>query len=247
MNAADRRIENITQYNRLMHLRQAAREMRDTFNMHGDFSKQASSGRQYSISTQYYRRLEDEFGNDTAYSVITTYGKICQSINFIRRQLREYKKAGVLDDAEKKSVSLACIALETTFPSMRWAVVPSKQLSFEYKNRFYGDNTVSVRITWDRKVKQNNIEVVKAGDGFRFIMDANEVELRRLNEEGIRAYKVQALKVKHKQGEIEEGWVLAYDYDDKIISAFHAELGRAESLINRRIKDTIEKILLDVS
>jgi len=61
------------------------------------------------------------------------------------------------------------------------------------------------------------------------------------------AYKVQALKVKHKQGEIEEGWVLAYDYDDKIISAFHAELGRAESLINRRIKDTIEKILLDVS
>ena len=245
MNTADRRFENVVRYKRLAHLRQAAHDMRNTFGMHGDFSKQASAGQQYSITTHYYRRLEDEFGNDTAYSVITTYGKICKGINFIRRQLREYEKSGALDDAEKKSVSLACVALETTFPSMRWSVVPSKQVSFEYRNSYYGDNTVGVRITWDRKVKQKHIEVVKAGDGFRFIMDADEVELRRLKDEGIRAYKVKALKVKHKQGEIEEGWVLAYEYDDKIISAFNVELGRAESLINRRIKDTIEKLLLD--
>jgi len=246
MNASDRRLEEVVRYNRLCHLKKASDNMKDTFGFTGSFSKEAAKGRQYAM-TEYkeYRQMVEDYGDDTAYSAVNTYSKICHSISYHRRMLREYTACGVLEDAAKMSLQYAAAALTMTFPSMNWSCSTGSELSFTRKTTYYGDHTVGIKITWHRKVKEKNIEMVKAGDGWRFIMDATEVKMPRLNDEGYVAYKVDALKVKSKQAEIEEGWVLAYYSEDRVISAFHAELGRAESLLNRRIKDMVANLLLD--
>ena len=76
-------------------------------------------------------------------------------------------------------------------------------------------------------------------------MIAKKKNLTRLSKQGIVAYACETLKVYRGEATIENAWVLKYKAPDDTILATHTEFSRAESLLNRRIKDTVVKELVD--
>ena len=139
-------------------------------------------------------------------------------------------------------------SLNSAFPSISWEAEPfiNGDIRVDRKRGTWGHTyEVGIPVTWNKKVYDQGISVVKAGDGMRFIMDSKERELDRLNEQGIRAYSVAALKVKNKVAEFENAWVMAYHTSDDPILAIQTEFSKCESLMRRRIKDTVTKELLD--
>ena len=110
-----------------------------------------------------------------------------------------------------------------------------------YKDTF----DVEIPISWGKAVYSESIATVKAGDGERFVLRAKKKNLTRLSKQGIVAYACETLKVYRGEATIENAWVLKYEAPDDTILATHTEFSRAESLLNRRIKDTVVKELVD--
>ena len=89
------------------------------------------------------------------------------------------------------------------------------------------------------------IALVRAGDGMRFIMNSQERKLSRINDDGIKAWSVVVMKVKGKKPDIEAGWVMRYKTSDGAILSYQKDFSRCESLLRRRIKDTVMKELMN--
>jgi hypothetical protein len=53
------------------------------------------------------------------------------------------------------------------------------------------------------------------------------------------------MKVKGKKPDIEAGWVMRYETSDGAILSYQKEFSRCESLLRRRIKDTVMKELMN--
>lgn len=103
---------------------------------------------------------------------------------------------------------------------------------------------VKVPIYWFKSVHQNKISVVQGGDGPRFILSARRYPLKRLEEDGFKVYKVRALKYRKRTAEVNDEYVMYYSPDDTTnVTAVHQNFGRCESLIQRRIRDTVDRIL----
>jgi hypothetical protein len=70
-------------------------------------------------------------------------------------------------------------------------------------------------------------------------------DLSRLTDQGIYAYEVVAVKAKNKKAEMETGWLMSYPTgSDTDVRAYHKEFSRCESLLRRRIRDTVTKELM---
>lgn len=155
----------------------------------------------------------------------------------------------VIQKSKDASQLNAQTSLNSAFPSISWDVEPFMRgdISVEKGRGTYGSSkyVVGVPVTWNRKVYDNGIAEVKAGDGMRFVLDAKERKLERLNDIGIRAFSTAVLKVKNKQAEIENAWVMSYETSDDPVLAVQPEFNKCESLMRRRIKDTVTKELLD--
>jgi hypothetical protein len=168
----------------------------------------------------------------------------------LRRINREVDTPKTTIQKSKEASQLnAQTSLNSAFPSISWDVEPFMRgdISVEKGRGAWGSSkyVVGVPVTWNKKVFDNGIAEVKAGDGMRFVMDAKERKLERLNDMGIRAFSTAVLKVKNKQAEIENAWVMSYETSDDPVLAVQPEFNKCESLMRRRIKDTVTKELLD--
>ena len=179
------------------------------------------------------------------------YGmQLFKRIRDLRRINREVDTPKTTIQKSKDASQLnAQTSLNSAFPSISWDVEPFMRgdISVEKGRGTWGSSkyVVGVPVTWNKKVYDNGIAEVKAGDGMRFVMDAKERKLERLNDIGIRAFSAAVLKVKNKQAEIENAWVMSYETSDDPVLAVQTEFNKCESLMRRRIKDTVTKELLD--
>ena len=97
----------------------------------------------------------------------------------------------------------------------------------------------------------NDIEIVEGGKQRHFILNANPFNLNRLTRENIQAYSCKSLTVRRNrnqygsphEAEMHDGYVMTYWVGGKRISAIHHDFGRTESLLRRRIQDTVMKRL----
>ena len=179
------------------------------------------------------------------------YGyQLFKRIRELRRINREVDTPKTTIQKSKEASQLnALTSLNSAFPSMSWDVEPFMRgdISVEKRRGPWNSSNyvVSVPVTWNRKVYDKGIAQVKAGDGMRFVLDAKERKLERLNDMGIRAFSTAVLKVKNKEAEIENAWVMSYETSDDPVLAVQTEFNKCESLMRRRIKDTVTKELLD--
>jgi len=237
----------IKEYKKLESLRTAAHDMRVSFKIKGDANKEFALGRKYALKNLHvYRDMKTNFGNDVTNQVINLYSSTCGEISKTRSLLRRYEyQRTPIKEATVLSVEKSLMTLNMLFPKSHWSVNVDKDICFSPGLSAYHDNVVGVKITWLKKVFLKGIHRVKAGDGMRFILDADEMNSPRLLAEGIKVFKVKSLKYKKKTGSVNDAWVMKYDYNyGDQITAIHEELGRAESLINRRIKSKVEQLLL---
>jgi len=183
--------------------------------------------------------------------VASRYGyQLFKRIRELRRINREVDTPKTTIQKSKEASQLnAQTSLNSAFPSISWNVEPFMRgdISVEKERGAYGSfkYVVGVPVTWNRKVYDNGIAAVKAGDGMRFVLDAKERKLERLNDMGIRAFSTAVLKIKNKEAEIENAWVMSYETSDDPVLAVQPEFSKCESLMRRRIKDTVTKELLD--
>ena len=165
----------------------------------------------------------------------------------IRRELKQKSEPmNCIQRASETSRLWAQSTVSILFPSATFEVTcdSSSQARHERRQMWPYAEVVNVPITWSRIVYNNDISSVMAGDGPRFIMDAKERKIDRLNSDNIRAFSCLALKRKNRTSTIENMWVLKYHNDGgEPITATHANFARAESLLNRRIKDQTLKAL----
>ena len=165
--------------------------------------------------------------------------------------IKERMKSGniqktVTDKAMEATELYASTELKRAFPSMFWYVTSSLSGggSANLQNP-HTDADVHLPATWAKKIYDNGIALVRAGDGMRFIMNSQERKLSRINDDGIRVWSVVAMKVKGKKPDIEAGWVMRYETSDGAILSYQKEFSRCESLLRRRIKDTVMKELMN--
>ena len=94
-------------------------------------------------------------------------------------------------------------------------------------------------MSWNSTVYQKNIEVVHSGKGPRFILQAKERMIERLNEDNISAYKCKALYVYNGRLEGEDLWVLkGSGYSENIIACGEDFL-MTERLLQRRVRKAV--------
>jgi hypothetical protein len=153
----------------------------------------------------------------------------------------------VIDKAMEATELYASTELKSAFPSMSWYVTSSLNsgVSANKQRSYTSDIDVHLPVTWSKKIYDKGIALVKAGDGMRFIMNSQERKLSRVNDDGIRAWSVVSMKVKGKQPYMENGWVMRYKTSDGAILAYQKDFSRCESLLRRRIKDTVMRELIN--
>jgi len=166
--------------------------------------------------------------------------------------IKERMKSGniqktVTDKAMEATELYASTELKRAFPSMFWYVTSSLSggVSANLQKSYMSDVDVHLPATWAKKIYDKGIALVRAGDGMRFIMNSQERKLSRINDDGIRVWSVVAMKVKGKKPDIEAGWVMRYETSDGAILSYQKEFSRCESLLRRRIKDTVMKELMN--
>ena len=115
----------------------------------------------------------------------------------------------------------------------------------------HSDNTIKLHITWMRRVFNQGIAKVKAGNGPRFVLNAVPVMVKRnghyrgrkpSNLE-FRAYEAQTVQHKKDKVKIQHEWVLIYDGFDQSITAVGNHYSQALSLLERRVKDATLRAL----
>ena len=154
----------------------------------------------------------------------------------------------VIEKAREATKINGISSLNHAFPSINWEVMPyvSGSMYCEKQRNVWGTTyEVGIPVTWSKRVYDFGIDKVRAGDGMRFIMDAQERKLDRLNDIGVRAFSVVALKVKKKEATYENAWVMKYETSGEPVTAIQSEFSKCESLMTRRIKDTVTKELMD--
>ncbi len=166
--------------------------------------------------------------------------------------IKERMKSGnvqktVIDKAMESTELYASTELKCAFPSFSWYVTSSLSggVSANLQRSYMSDVDVHLPVTWAKKIYEKGIAKVKAGDGMRFIMNCEERKLSRINDDGIKAWSVVAMKVKGKKPDIEAGWVMRYKTSDGAILSYQKEFSRCESLLRRRIKDTVMRELMN--
>ena len=190
--------------------------------------------------------------NSTTAKVLTNqFGRCVHEIHATRKMIRAVDKKSGLDEARNESISNSYRAFTKAFPSARvetkceaGAEVSCRELYNRWDSLVEGGACVTVPISWDKKIYQEGISVVQAGDGARFILDSKERKIKRLNEEYIRCWAVRAVKRKHKICTVENAILMKYDAGGDVVLSISDNWAKAESLIRRRIKDSTLDVLM---
>lgn len=140
----------------------------------------------------------------------------------------------------------ASTALSDCFPSMKNFHV---EISYEPSSEIFGkenphSNIFVIPVHWYKSVYLRGIAGVKAGDGARFVLSAKPLTLNRLERENIKAYKCRTLRRHMRMNSLHTQWVMRYSVDNLSgVTAAHTEFSNCESLLKRRIRDTVDGIL----
>lgn len=244
---------DINNYHAIRHLSRAIDSYFEAYEFSNDDKKEiAYNPKQYSWKDITYQNAPEAFKiipNEDV-GVAQRYGahlmKRIQDLRANRKYVPPMQT--VIEKAKEATKINGVSSLNDAFPSINWEVTPytTGEMYCERLRGVWGVNyEVGIPVTWGKRVYDQGIDNVKAGDGMRFIMDAQERKLDRLNDIGIRAFSVVALAVKHKEAMYDNAWVMKYETSGEPVTAIQAEFSKCESLITRRIKDTVTKELVD--
>jgi len=181
-------------------------------------------------------------------SAVKYAGGLFISLHSIKLKMKSRNVQKTVTDKAMEATELyASTELKRAFPSMFWYVTSSLNggVSAGLRKSYMSDVDVHLPVTWAIKIYEKGISQVRAGDGMRFIMNCEERKLSRINDDGIKAWSVVAMKVKGKKPDIEAGWVMRYETSDGAILSYQKEFSRCESLLRRRIKDTVMRELMN--
>lgn len=244
---------DINNYHAIRHLSHAIEKYFEAYEFSNDNKKDiAYNPDQYAWKDIPYNASPEAFkvmpSEDVSHA--QRYGahllKRIQQIRAVRKSVAPMQT--IVEKAKEATKLNGISSLNNAFPSISWDVTPYTAGSMyceRLRNTWAVTYEVGIPVTWGKRVYDKGIDNVKAGDGMRFIMDAQERKLDRLNRVGIRAFSVMALKVKNKEAEFDNAWVMKYETSGDPVTAIQSEFSKCESLITRRIKDTVTKELMD--
>lgn len=222
--------------------------LKNTFKYLGYKPDQIKTLHNHSVNNRWGlpERVDNNLTNSAADMIGKQIAEYMSEIRDIRRSMRPVKRESALDREAEESTRYASSQVHDAFPSGSFTVQIGKA-SFEPNQSTYsGDGDIFVPISWNRKVYQRGISVVKAGDGNRFIVDCKARHLTRLAKDNIQAFDVLAIKRYGGNSKMIEATVMKYDAGGVSVYSIADKFSRAESLIRRRIKDTAIDTLLDL-
>lgn len=140
----------------------------------------------------------------------------------------------------------ASIELKRCFPSLRrFHIDVSSRPSSEIhgKENPY-ENAFVIPVHWYRSVFSRGIASVNGGSGARFVLSAKPFNLQRLERDHIKAFQCRTV-ARHKGiCSVQNEWVMRYSVDDlSDVMAVHNSFSNCESLLNRRIRDKVDRML----
>jgi len=238
------------------HAREELSRFFKTYGFSGDeikeFCQDASSYNwknfDYDGAPTVLKLMSDSIGRDNIRNVVLYAHSFLKLIKGHRSKAKYVEDKSVIKKAIESNTVWATSELNEAFPSRGWEVRCEKGSNpyVEKQTGRYGSNfNVDIPIGWGKTVYAEGIATVKAGDGERFVMSAYKKDFARLVKDGVVAYECNTLRAYRDDATIEKGWVLKYETYDDTILATHQEFSRAESLLKRRIKDTVVKELVD--
>lgn len=190
--------------------------------------------------------------NSTSSKILISHFSHCvHEIHKTRKMLRKVENISRLDEARHESKSNSYRAFMDAFPSATVETscevggqVHCLPLYNKWDSLVEGGADVMVPISWNKKIYEEGISVVQAGDGARFILDCKERKIKRLNEEYIRCWAVRSVKRKHKICTVENAILMKYDAGGEVVLSIADNWAKAESLIRRRKKDSTLDVLM---
>ena len=202
----------------------------------------------YDDAPEKLKLISDTMGREKINPIIQCAINFLNIIKDHRKKARYVEYRTELQKAAEANKVWASSELNQLFPSKVWEVNChkfNKPYVEKQTGRYVDAFNVDISIGWGVSVYEESIASVKAGDGERFVMSARKKNYARLAKDGIVAYDCQVLKVRNGEATMEDAWVLKYETPTDMILATHKEFSRAESLLNRRIKDTVVGELID--
>ena len=185
--------------------------------------------------------------------LLNQFGRCVHEIHQTRKMLRAVENKSNIEEAMYESKSNAYRAFSEAFPSAKIETkceigeeVSCRELHSSWGGVVEGGALVTVAIGWNKKIYEEGISVVQAGDGARFILDSKERKITRLNNDYIRCWAVRSVKRKHKKCYIENATVMKYDAGGDVVLSIADSFSKAESLIRRRIKDSAVDVLMEL-
>lgn len=208
--------------------------------------------RDYSYANQSSIASAKDLNNTSARILLNSFTHSVKEIHDARKMMRAVEQRSRINDCIYESRSNGYESLNKAFPSARIDVKceigqdVSIRPMYHYDQLVEGGIQAYVPVTWYKKIHQEGIDVVQAGDGARFILDCKERHITRLQKDYIRCWAVRAVKRKHQKAIVENATVMRYDAGGDVITSISNTFGKAESLLRRRIKDAAVGVLMEL-
>ncbi len=215
------------------------------------------------MSSNYrYSASFPEYLDEKSYDQVT-FNEVSDAVDTLYQRIRSHRQGikGVPSDYDtcfQRNARLSCQLAQSTLDSAfrTWSNYTVSAL-VEYRDhqeipdRDKNNPEIVIPIHWKKSVYDNDIEIVEGGKQRHFILSASPFNLNRLTRDNIEAYGCKSLTVRRDRSnygsshtaEIHDGYVMTYWVGGKRISAIHHDFGRTESLLRRRIQDTVMKRL----
>lgn len=202
----------------------------------------------YKDAPEPLKLVADTMGRDSIDPIIRYGANFLDIIKTHREKAQYVEDRTELQKTAGDNKVWATSELNQLFPSKGWEVTCHK-FNKPYVEKQTGSYNpsfiVDIPIGWGHRVYEESIATVRGGDRERFVMSARKKNYARLAKDGIVAYDCKVLKVHNDEATMEDAWVFKYETPTDMILATHKEFSRAESLLNRRIKDTVVGELID--
>ena len=184
------------------------------------------------------------------------------TIRRLRRMARSVEDYAPIAKHKREAQTYSTHALNRAFPTIGTAahVYGSGSLDVDGPHSVYETSRmhVNVPVSWFKNVGRLGLGLIKAGQGYRFIMNASEETVPWVAEEGFRAYRVHAVKVRGKKASAEDAWVVVTDHTNStwetplvdltsrkvaIPHGYNTSLRKAVSLVRNRTFNRLEEML----
>jgi len=243
----------VKRYKAMLQLSKSIHNYFETYGFTADEKKKiADNPSQYAWKDFNYDNSPDgfKFLSQDDQGAAARYGaRLFESLHGIRDRVKNIDpQPSVISKTRQATEIYAASALQVTFPAMHWQVSSSlgAEISAEKtKSWSKRDVTVTLPLSWVKRVHDKGISSIRAGDGMRFILDASERHIDRLSNDNIQAFYTTSLSINKTQPIIEKSWVMSYQTSDEPIVSVQKSFSRCESLLRRRIKDTVIKELMN--